>query len=165
MRAVIQRVSQAAVQVDRDTVGQIGRGLVVLLGIKTVDEKEDADYLCQKVVGLRIFPDPEGKFNLSLQDVGGELLVVSQFTLYGNCRKGRRPSFTEAAGPDKALFLYEYFISRARNLGVSVATGRFQAIMALQLVNDGPVTLILDSEEQKTKKKRPGVRGEGLDKG
>ncbi len=158
MRAVIQRVSQAAVQVDRDTVGQIGRGLVVLLGINTVDEKEDADYLCQKVVGLRIFPDLEGKFDLSLQDVGGELLVVSQFTLYGNCRKGRRPSFTEAAGPDKALPLYEYFISRARNLGVPVATGRFQAIMALQLVNDGPVTLILDSEEQKTKKEESGVR-------
>ncbi len=157
MRAVIQRVSQAAVQVDRDTVGQIGRGLVVLLGINTVDEKEDADYLCQKVVRLRIFPDLEGKFNLSLQDIGGELLVVSQFTLYGNCRKGRRPSFTEAAGPDKALPLYEYFISRARNLGVPVAMGRFQAIMALQLVNDGPVTLVLDSEEQKTKKEGPGA--------
>jgi D-aminoacyl-tRNA deacylase len=157
MRAVVQRVSQAAVQVDGDTVGQIGRGLVVLLGINTVDEEEDADYLCQKVVGLRIFPDLEGKFNLSLQDIGGELLVVSQFTLHGNCRKGRRPSFTEAAGPDKALPLYEYFISRVRNLGVPVATGRFQAIMALQLVNDGPVTLILDSEEQKTKKEGSGA--------
>jgi D-tyrosyl-tRNA(Tyr) deacylase len=111
MRAVIQRVSQAAVQVDGETVGQIGRGLVVLLGISTGDEKEDADYLCQKIVGLRIFPDQEGKFNLSLQDVGGELLVVSQFTLYGNSRKGRRPSFTDAAGPDKALPLYKYFVS------------------------------------------------------
>lgn len=148
MRAVVQRVSQAAVQVDGDTVGQIGRGLVVLLGISTVDEEEDADYLCQKIVGLRIFPDEEGKFNLSLQDVGGELLVVSQFTLYGNCRKGRRPSFTDAAGPDKALSLYEYFISRARDLGIPIATGRFQAIMALHLVNDGPVTLILDSDKE-----------------
>jgi len=147
MRAVVQRVSQATVRVDGEIIGQIGRGLAVLLGISTADEQGDADYLCQKIVGLRIFPDEEGKFNLSLQDVGGELLVVSQFTLYGDCRKGRRPSFTDAAGPDKALPLYEYFISRARNLGVPVATGRFQAIMALQLVNDGPVTLILDTED------------------
>jgi D-tyrosyl-tRNA(Tyr) deacylase len=116
-----------------------------------MDEKADADYLCHKIVGLRIFPNQEGTFNLSLQDVSGELLVVSQFTLYGNCHKGRRPSFTNAAGPDKALPLYEYFIRQATDLGVRVASGRFQAMMAVQLVNDGPVTLILDSKEQTTK--------------
>ncbi len=148
MRAVVQRVSRAFVQVDGETVGQIQRGLAVLLGISSWDQEQDADYLCQKIVGLRIFPDEEGRLNLSLHDVQGELLVVSQFTLYGDCRKGRRPSFTQAAPPEHALPLYEYFVRRARGLGVPVATGRFQATMALHLVNDGPVTLILDSEER-----------------
>ncbi len=146
MRAVIQRVSEASVHVNGECTGQIGQGLAVLLGITTDDTQSDADYLCEKIVGLRIFSDEAGKFAHSVQDVNGSILVVSQFTLYGDCRKGRRPSFTAAAGVDKALPLYEYFVTTLRQKKVPVATGRFQAVMTVRLVNDGPVTLILDSK-------------------
>lgn len=145
MRVVIQRVSEASVSVDGEYTGRIGRGLVLLLGIATADTKMDADYLVDKVIGLRIFPDEAGRFDRSIQDVSGSILVVSQFTLYGDCRKGRRPSFSTAAGTDIALPLYEYFVEALQHKQVPVATGRFQAAMAVQLVNDGPVTLILDS--------------------
>lgn len=145
MRTVIQRVSEASVRVDGETIGAIGRGLVVLLGIATDDTRADAEYLSEKIVGLRIFSDDAGKFAFSVQDVHGEVLVVSQFTLYGDCRKGRRPSFSDAAGVDTALPLYEHFVARMKQQQVPVATGKFQADMAVQLVNDGPVTLILES--------------------
>jgi D-aminoacyl-tRNA deacylase len=145
MRAVIQRVSEASVRVNGEIVGTIGRGLVVLLGVAVDDTQTDAEYLSEKIVGLRIFPDDAGKFAFSVQDVQGEVLVVSQFTLYGDCRKGRRPSFSDAAGIDTALPLYEYFVARMKQQQVPVATGKFQATMAVQLVNDGPVTLILES--------------------
>lgn len=152
MRAVIQRVSQAQVSVDGECIGRIGHGLVVLLGIRSDDTQAQADYISDKIIGLRIFSDQAGKFNRSLRDVGGELLIVSQFTLYGDCRKGRRPSFIAAAGVEIALPLYEYFVERARSQNIRVATGRFQANMAVQLVNDGPVTIILDSlDERRTK--------------
>src|SRR5262245_29335809 len=129
MRAVIQRVSQASVHVNGECTGQIGHGLVVLLGIATDDTPADADYLSDKIVGLRIFPDDAGKFHRSVQDINGAILVVSQFTLYGDCRKGRRPSFTAAAGVDKALPLYEYFVETLKRKNMSVDTGRFQAAM------------------------------------
>lgn len=145
MRAVIQRVSEASVRVDAERTGEIGRGLVVLLGVATDDTQSDADYLSEKIVGLRIFPDDAGKFALSVREVNGAILVVSQFTLYGDCRKGRRPSFSDAAAMDKALPLYEYFVDSLGRQGVPVATGRFQAAMSVHLVNDGPVTLIVDS--------------------
>jgi len=144
MRAVIQRVSEASVRVDGAIAGKIGRGLLVLLGIAVDDTRTDAEYLSEKIVGLRVFSDEAGRFAFSVQDVHGEVLVVSQFTLYGDCRKGRRPSFSDAAGVDTALPLYEYFIARMKQQ-VPVATGKFQATMAVQLVNDGPVTLILES--------------------
>jgi len=146
MRAVIQRVTAADVQVDHEIVGRIGPGLLVLLGIARSDEEKDADYLADKVVNLRIFEDDEGKMNRSLLETGGELLVVSQFTLLGDCRKGRRPSFVEAAPPERAEQLYEYFVDQLRLKGINVSTGRFQAMMAVSLVNDGPVTLILESK-------------------
>jgi D-aminoacyl-tRNA deacylase len=146
MRAVLQRVSRARVVVDGEVIGDIGRGLLVLLGVATGDTPEQARWLADKALGLRIFADAEGKMNLSLLDVGGELLVVSQFTLYGDCRKGRRPSFALAAGPDLAVPLYEAFIAAARAQGVKTASGRFGAMMQVELVNDGPVTLILDSK-------------------
>ena len=146
MRAVIQRVSEAQVSVDGECIGRIKRGLVVLLGISQTDSQAEADYLSEKIIGLRIFADEAGQFNRSLQDVDGELLIVSQFTLYGDTRKGRRPSFIAAAGADIALPLYEYFVDYIRRRSVPVATGRFQARMAVQLVNDGPVTLLLDSD-------------------
>jgi D-aminoacyl-tRNA deacylase len=145
MRVVIQRVSEASVQVNSECIGRIGLGLVVFLGVTTDDTQSDADYLSEKILGLRIFPDEAGKFARSVQEVNGSILVVSQFTLYGDCRKGRRPSFTAAAGVDKALPLYEYFVKALRQKQVPVATGRFQATMAVHLVNDGPVTLIIDS--------------------
>ena len=148
MRAVIQRVSEASVQVNGEYTGQIGLGLAVFLGIATDDTRKDADYLSGKIIGLRIFPDDAGKFARSVHDVNGSILVVSQFTLYGDCRKGRRPSFTAAAGVDKALPLYEYFVETLRRKQVPVATGRFQAAMAVHLVNAGPVTLIIDSSRQ-----------------
>jgi len=145
MRAVVQRVSEASVRVETDVVGRIGRGLLVLLGVSTTDTEKDVDYLSEKIAHLRIFEDPDGKLNRSLLEVGGEMLVVSQFTLLGDCRKGRRPSFTAAADPGHAARLYEHFVRQTARRGVPVQTGRFQALMAVSLVNDGPVTLVLDS--------------------
>ncbi|MGB7201489.1 MAG: D-aminoacyl-tRNA deacylase [Pyrinomonadaceae bacterium] len=147
MRAVVQRVSRAKVTVDEQIVGEIGRGLLVLLGVAENDDTADADYLVEKILNLRIFEDADDKMNLSLLDCNGELLVVSQFTLYGDTRRGRRPSFIRAAEPDKANVLYEYFIARSRESVTKVETGQFQAMMDVELVNDGPVTIILDSEK------------------
>jgi len=143
--AVVQRVESAGVSVDDHTVGKIGAGLVVLLGVAEGDVEKDADYLSDKIVNLRIFEDSDGKMNRSLIDMSGEMLVVSQFTLLADCRKGRRPSFTGAAGPEQADELYEYFVKNVRSRVEKVATGRFQAMMKVDLVNDGPVTMILDS--------------------
>jgi D-tyrosyl-tRNA(Tyr) deacylase len=145
MRTVIQRVTSAKVEVEGRIVGQIGTGLLILLGVAKGDTTADADYLASKLPELRIFSDAEGKMNLSLRDVGGSLLAVSQFTLYGDCRKGRRPGFDAAAAPADARTLYEYFVSAIRASGVPVETGIFQADMAVTLTNDGPVTLLLDS--------------------
>jgi D-tyrosyl-tRNA(Tyr) deacylase len=145
MRAVIQRVTECRVNVAGQNVGQIGAGLLVLLGISEADEKKDADYLADKVVNLRIFEDEDGKMNRSCLETVMEVMVVSQFTLLADCRKGRRPSFVGAAPPDEAEKLYEYFVAQIRSKGIRVATGRFQAKMAVALVNDGPVTLILES--------------------
>ena len=147
MRAVVQRVSRAKVTVDEQIIGEIGRGLLVLLGVAENDDTADADYLVEKVLNLRIFEDAGDKMNLSLLDCNGELLVVSQFTLYGDTRRGRRPSFIRAAAPDKANKLYEYFVARSRESVTKVETGQFQAMMDVELVNDGPVTIILDSEK------------------
>jgi D-tyrosyl-tRNA(Tyr) deacylase len=147
VRAVVQRVREASVSVAGETVGAIRHGLCVLLGVGAADTESDAERLCRKILALRIFDDDAGRFDRSLADVGGGLLVVSQFTLYGDCRRGRRPSFSDAAPAERARQLYEHFVARARSAGSSVATGRFQAHMALALVNDGPVTLILDSGE------------------
>ena len=147
MRACIQRVSTASVTVDQQVVGRIDRGLVVLLGVSRADTLNDAKWLAEKVVGLRIFDDDADKMNLSLTDVGGAALVISQFTLFGDCRKGRRPSFTDAAPPELAEQLYGEFVTRARSLGVEVATGVFRAHMDVALVNDGPVTLWIDTAE------------------
>ena len=146
MRAVVQRVSQARVVVDQDVVGQIGRGLLVLLGVARGDTVEQARWLADKIIGLRIFADEEGKMNRGLADVGGEVLVVSQFTLYGDCQKGRRPSFVDAAPPEIAIPLYEGFLNAVRALGIPTASGRFGAMMQVELVNDGPVTLIVESK-------------------
>src|SRR6185312_3793883 len=146
MRAVIQRVSRASVTVDGKIVGQIGKGLLVLLGVATGDDEAAADYLAEKTDGLRVFEDADGKMNLACADVGGAVLVVSQFTLYGDVRKGKRPSFDRAARPDEAKRLYEYFVSRIRATGLKCETGTFQAMMDVELVNDGPVTILLDSE-------------------
>jgi D-tyrosyl-tRNA(Tyr) deacylase len=145
VRAVIQRVSSARVELDGEVTGSIGRGLLVLLGVGRGDSEKQATWLAEKIAGLRIFEDGEGKMNLSVQDIGGSVLVVSQFTLYGDCRKGRRPSFTEAAPPDLADRLYQQFASRLRALNLPVETGVFQAKMDVYLVNDGPVTIILDT--------------------
>jgi len=145
MRAVVQRVTTSDVKVDDDIVGRIGPGLLVLLGVSRSDEEKDAAYLADKVAHLRIFEDDEGKMNRSLLETSGEALVVSQFTLLADCRKGRRPSFVEAAPPDRAEQLYEYFVEQLRLKGIRVSTGQFQAKMAVSLVNDGPVTLILES--------------------
>jgi D-tyrosyl-tRNA(Tyr) deacylase len=144
--AVVQRVADSRVRVQNETVGKIGPGLLVLLGVSQSDSEKDADYLADKLVHLRIFEDKKGKMNLSLLDTGGEMLVVSQFTLLGDCRKGRRPSFVQAAPPDRAEALYETFMDRVRCNGVSVASGKFQAKMDVSLVNDGPVTLIVESK-------------------
>jgi D-tyrosyl-tRNA(Tyr) deacylase len=145
MRAVLQRVSRARVVVGDEVVGQIGRGLLVLLGVAHADSADDARWLADKVVGLRVFEDAAGKMNLSLPEVGGAVLVVSQFTLYGDCRKGRRPSFIDAAPPEIAIPVYEAFVNAIRAQGIATATGRFGAMMQVELVNDGPVTLIVDS--------------------
>jgi len=146
MRAVIQRVTASDVQVKGTVIGKTGPGLLVLLGISRSDDEKDSDYLSDKIAHLRIFEDDEGKMNRSLIETGGEIMVVSQFTLFGDCRKGRRPSFVEAAPPDRAEGLYEYFVNQLRQKGIDVATGRFQARMAVSLVNDGPVTLIVESK-------------------
>ena len=148
MRAVVQRVREASVAVEGQEVGLIGQGILVLLGVGQKDGPEDARYMAEKVVHLRIFADEQGKMNKSVLDVDGGLLAVSQFTLWGDCRKGRRPSFVAAAEPAKAEALYEAFINNARSLGVNVASGRFQEMMEVSLVNDGPVTLLLDSKKE-----------------
>ncbi len=148
MLAVIQRTSEAKVTVGGEAVGEIGRGLLVLLGVERGDDVGDADYLLEKIINLRIFEDGDGKMNLSLTDVGGELLVVSQFTLLGDVKKGRRPSFVNAEEPERANELYEYFIDGAKRRGVGVSGGVFQAMMEVSLVNDGPVTLIVDSKKR-----------------
>ena len=147
MRACVQRASSASVTVDREIVGAIDHGLVVLLGVASGDEERDAKNLAEKIINLRIFCDSEGKMNLSLRDVQGSMLAISQFTLLGDCRKGRRPSFIEAAPPDRANELYERFVAEVRALEVNVATGVFQAQMEVALVNDGPVTMLLDSQK------------------
>ena len=144
MRALLQRVSHARVTVDEEVVGEIGPGFVVLLGVTHSDTTAEADWLAQKIADLRLFEDEAGKFNLSLRDVGGGLLVVSQFTLYGDARKGRRPSFTDAARPEQAQPLVDYFGQRCRHLGIPVATGVFAARMQVEIHNDGPVTLLLE---------------------
>ena len=145
MKAVIQRVDSASVSVGGAEIARIGAGLVVLLGVEKGDDEKDADFLLDKIIHLRIFEDGEGKMNRSLADIAGELLVVSQFTLLADCRKGRRPSFTDAADPEQAETLYQYLLSRAREKIPRVAAGRFQAMMKVGLVNDGPVTILLDS--------------------
>jgi D-tyrosyl-tRNA(Tyr) deacylase len=147
MRAVIQRVSRAQVSVNRRTAGEIGLGLLVLLGVGREDSEEDVDYLAEKTAGLRIFEDADGKMNRSVLDVGGSVLVVSQFTLYGDVRRGKRPSFDEAAAPENAKRLYEAFVERIRAAGLRCETGRFQEMMQVELVNEGPVTILLDSSK------------------
>ena len=147
MRVVIQRVTSAKVEVDQQTVGEIGAGLLVLLGVARDDQQADADYLADKIIKLRIFRDDVGKMNRALAEINGAMLVVSQFTLYGDARKGRRPSYIDAAEPEKANALYEYFVSRVRDQAVPVSTGIFQAMMQVHLVNDGPVTILLDSRK------------------
>lgn len=147
MRFVIQRVTQSSVSVDGTTIGKIGKGFLVLIGVAQEDTEETADRLVKKMTGLRIFEDENGKTNLSLEDVGGELLLVSQFTLYANCKKGNRPSFTEAGSPEKANALYEYIIAKCREKVPVVETGSFGAEMQVSLVNDGPFTVLLDSEK------------------
>ena len=147
MRAVIQKVSQSSVTVQGEVTGQIEQGLLVLLGVTHDDTQQDARYLAEKIANLRIFEDGADKLNLSVKDVGGAVLSVSQFTLYGDCRKGRRPSFTEAARPEQATVLYEQFNCFLEAEGVTVQTGRFQTHMEVALVNDGPVTILLDSKK------------------
>lgn len=148
MRAVVQRVSRAKVTVAGEVTGEIGLGLMVLLGVMEGDQPTDAVYLSEKLVGLRIFSDPEGKMNLSLADIQGAMLVVSQFTLAGDCRKGKRPSFITAARPEQAIPLYEQLVQEVRSRGIRVETGRFQQHMDVELVNDGPVTLLIDSRKE-----------------
>jgi D-aminoacyl-tRNA deacylase len=148
MRAVLQRVSRAEVRIGGKIVGQIGRGLVVLLGVARDDTEADADFICDRTLGMRIFADPDGKMNLAMAKVGGELLVVSQFTLLADTDSGRRPSFIRAAAPDDARRLYEHFLSLARRGGVKVESGEFGAMMEVDLVNDGPVTILLDSRNR-----------------
>lgn len=148
MRAVVQRVSRAKVTVDGEVTGEIARGLMVLLGVSEDDTQDDVNYLAEKIVSLRIFPDDDGKMNLSLSEISGQMLIVSQFTLYGDCRKGRRPSFIKAARPDQADSLYRIFVAEVQGRGIKTATGRFQAQMDVELVNDGPVTLLVDSRKE-----------------
>jgi D-tyrosyl-tRNA(Tyr) deacylase len=147
MRAVVQRVNRASVKVVGEITGEIGHGLLVLLGVQQEDVEADADYLAEKIAGLRIFEDDAGKMNLSVVDISGALLAVSQFTLFGDVRRGKRPSFDAAARPERARELYEYFVGRIRALGLRCETGRFQAMMDVELVNSGPVTVLLDSKK------------------
>ena len=148
MRAVVQRAAKAKVTVEGMITGEIGRGLVILLGIGLDDNDRDIEYLADKIVNLRIFEDENDKMNISLMDIGGQLLVVSQFTLFGDCRKGKRPSYDKAARPEAAEVLYERFVERCRSMRVKTETGKFQAMMQVELQNDGPVTLILDSRKE-----------------
>ncbi|HHY23140.1 MAG TPA: D-tyrosyl-tRNA(Tyr) deacylase [Clostridiaceae bacterium] len=148
MRAVVQRVCSSRVLVEDNVAGEIQKGLVVLLGVSNEDTEKDAEYLASKVVNLRVFDDEDGKMNLSLLNIKGELLVVSQFTLYGDCRKGRRPSYDKAAAPEKAESLYETFVQYCREFNINVQTGRFQTEMMVEIFNDGPVTLLLDSKKE-----------------
>jgi len=148
MRAVVQRVSRARVTVDGEVTGEIGRGLLVLLGVGNGDSDNDASYLADKICGLRIFEDDSGKMNLSVAEIGGAVLAVSQFTLCGDARKGKRPSFDDAARPEEAKRFYECFVDRVRASGLRCETGRFQAMMQVELVNDGPVTILLDSRKE-----------------
>lgn len=145
MRSVVQRVDRVRVLIGDKRISEIGKGLLVLLGIEQGDRKNDADYLSDKIMNLRIFEDENGKMNLSLLDIRGEMLVVSQFTLLGDCRKGRRPSFTGAENPDRARLLYDYFIQNTKDIIGNVVQGEFQAMMSIELVNNGPVTMLLDS--------------------
>jgi len=147
MRAVVQRVSRARVTVDARSIGQIERGLLVLLGVGAEDGEEDAEYLAQKIAALRVFEDSEGKMNRDVSEAGGAVLAVSQFTLFGDARRGKRPSFDAAARPERARGLYEYFVERVRALGLRCETGQFQVDMKVELVNDGPVTILLDSKK------------------
>ncbi|MBI3896648.1 MAG: D-tyrosyl-tRNA(Tyr) deacylase [Acidobacteria bacterium] len=146
MRAIVQRVSRAAVRVDSQIVGEIGHGLLVLVGIAAADTQVAADYLAEKIAVLRVFPNNENKMNLSVQDIGGAVLAISQFTLLGDVRRGRRPSYDQAALPEQAEPLYEYFLAALRHQGLHVESGVFRAMMEVELVNDGPVTILLDSE-------------------
>lgn len=148
MRAVVQRVTAGRVKIGGETVAAIGHGLVILLGVGEDDTAQDAEYLANKIAGLRIFSDGEGKMNLSLAETGGEALVVSQFTLYGDCRHGRRPSFSRAAGAEQARILYELFVACLAERGIKTVTGQFQAMMLVEIHNDGPVTLLLDSHKE-----------------
>lgn len=149
MRAIIQRVAHASVTIDGAVHGKIGPGLLILLGVSEDDAEEDARYLADKCAGLRIFTDENDKMNLSAADIGGGLLVISQFTLYGDCRRGKRPSFVRAARPEKAVLLYEAFLARCRASGLPVETGEFGADMKVELLNDGPVTIVMDTDEMK----------------
>ncbi len=148
MRAVVQRVSRAQVTVDGEVTGRIGLGLLVLLGVGRDDSNADALYLVEKIAGLRVFEDDRGKMNLNVQEVGGSILAISQFTLYGDVRRGKRPSFDAAAPPEKARQLYEFFVEQVRASGLSCETGRFQEMMQVDLVNEGPVTILLDSAKE-----------------
>ena len=147
MRAVLQRVSSASVRVDGDVIGKIGHGILVLLGVAELDSDSDVEYMVDKIVNLRIFTDDAGKMNHSVLDIGGGILVVSQFTLYGDVRRGRRPSFVKAAQPALARQLYERFIERAKLSGLNVESGEFQAMMEVELINDGPVTILIDTQQ------------------
>lgn len=148
MRAVVQRVSRAEVRVAGEVIGKIARGFMVLVGAGADDAAADVTYLADKIVGLRVFPDAQGQMNLALSEIGGAVLLVSQFTLYGDCRKGRRPSFVRALAPEAAEALYDQLVAEVRARGVEVATGKFRAMMDVELVNDGPVTLLLDSKRE-----------------
>ena len=150
MIAIIQRVKKSSVSTGGKVIGKIGRGLLILLGVDKKDRPADADYLVEKIINLRVFEDKDGRMNRSLIEIGGKLLIVSQFTLLGDCRKGRRPSFVNAAGPEKANELYMYFIARVEQKGITAETGQFGAMMDVSLINDGPVTLIVESKKQRT---------------
>lgn len=147
MRAVLQRCTRGAVSINGETVGAVGQGFVLLLGIRTGDTAAECDYLLEKILHLRVFEDAEGRLNRSLLDIGGELLIISQFTLYADCKKGRRPSFGTAARPEEAVPLYERFLLQAKGHGVPVQSGVFGAVMQVSIENDGPVTILLDTEE------------------